>query len=135
MKKLSPSYRITHEDIARGSTLFAKEFAEGIALTEQERYFSDVLLDAADIHRQTGVLPTVSEVYDHWQQENHESERGRIGSWQDGYTFTQRDFDTLAEEESGPMFDFVSTAKNLKSSTGAFPTIGDVRAEMKKRQR
>jgi hypothetical protein len=134
MKKLSPNYRITQEDIARGWKLFAKEFGDGIALTEQERYFSDVLLDAHDIYRQTGVLPTVSEVYDRWEQENHAAERSRIASWQDGYTFTQRDFDTLAEEESGPMFDFLSTAKNLKSKTGAFPTIGDVRAEMKKRQ-
>jgi hypothetical protein len=134
MKKLSPNYRITQEDIARGSRLFAKEFAEGIALTEQERYFSDVLLDAADIHRQTGALPTVSEVYDHWEQKNHEAERRRIASWQDGYTFIQRDFDTLAEEASGPMFDFVSTAKNLKSRTGAFPTIGAVRAEMKRQR-
>ncbi len=78
MKKLSPNYRITQEDIARGSKLFAKEFAEGIALTEQERYFSDVLLDAADIHRQTGTWPTVSEVYDYWEKKNHAAEHRRI---------------------------------------------------------
>src|SRR5258708_4094747 len=60
--------------------LFAKEFGDGIALTEQERYFSDVLLDAADIHRQTGAWPTVSEVYDRWEQENHAAQRTRSAS-------------------------------------------------------
>jgi hypothetical protein len=130
-KTLSPKYRITQEDFERGHKLFAKEFADGQTLTEQERYLQDLLLDAEQMHRKTGLLPTVSEVYDRWQQENHESERRRITSWQDGYMFTQGDFDTLAEEESGPMFDFVSTAKNLKSRTGAFPTIGDVRRSLK----
>jgi hypothetical protein len=135
MKTLSPKYRITQEDFERGHKLFRKEFADGQTLTEQERYLQGLLLDAEQMHGKTGVYPTVQDVHDQWQQENHERERRRIASWQDGYTFTQHDFDTLAEEESGPMFDFVSTAKNLKNSTGAFPTIGDVRTEMKKRQR
>jgi hypothetical protein len=130
-KTLSPKYRITQEDFERGHKLFAKEFADGQTLTEQERYLQDLLLDAEQMHGKTGVYPTVEEVHNYWQQEAHDRERKRIASWQDGYTFTQRDFDTLAEDDSGPMLDFVQTAKALKSKTGKFPTVANVRTELK----
>src|SRR5882724_1442029 len=101
-KTLSPKYRITQEDFERGHNLFAKEFADGLTLTEQERYLQGLLLDAEEMHGKTGGHPTVQEVHDRWQQQHHEGERRRIASLQVGYTFTQHDFDTLAEENSGP---------------------------------
>jgi hypothetical protein len=76
-KALSPNYRITNEDFERGHKLFAREFADGQTLTEQEKYLQDLLLDAEQMHLTAGAYPTVQDVHDQWQRDAEERERKR----------------------------------------------------------
>src|SRR5260370_14213012 len=101
------TYRITAEDEDRGYKIFVRDYGigDGPERTDEEIQLADILIDAGHMQRKTGVWPTVGEVLAHWKLEAEERERKRLGSWQDGYKFTEKDFATLATEDSGPMFD------------------------------
>jgi hypothetical protein len=133
MKKLPLEYRITLKDMDSGWKLMGKYFADE-KVTEDEMYLADLLVDAPYIYQKTGKRPTVAEVHAHWKQEAHEREQKRINSWRDAYQLTAKDFTTLADSDSGPMFIFVEAAESLKTSTGQYPTIAEVRAEVAKRK-
>jgi hypothetical protein len=128
---LQPDYRISEAESTEATKIWLNE-QQYRAMSEEEREMIDVLMDADKLGRWP---VTVSEVHDHWKQENHESERRRIASWRSDYVFTERDFTALAEEDSGPMFEFVNTAKHLKDKSGLYPAVAQVRAEMKRNEK
>ena len=138
---LETDYRVTEGDVDEGWKLFARRFGigDGPEPTDEEIFVADILIDAGDIHRKTGEFPTVGEVLAAWKQEEQERERKRVASWQDEGRITDYDFscyeEQLAAGEGGPFVDFIRVAADLKKSTSKQLTVGDVRKEMKKRQR
>jgi ABC-type glycerol-3-phosphate transport system substrate-binding protein len=130
MKKLPPDYRPTLKEMDAGFKLMAKYFAD-VELTEDQQYLADLLTDAHYIYTRTGKRPTVGQVHAHWVKEAKESHLRRIFSWRDNLEFTEKYFAEFATEEPGPLTDFLNAAKTLKSKTGKYPTVGDVRKALK----
>jgi hypothetical protein len=126
MKKLPAEYRPTLKEMDAGFKLMAKYFNDE-ELTEDQQYLADLLTDAHYIYTQTGKRPTVADVHAHWVKEAQESHLRRIYSWRDNLEFTEEYFTEFATDEPGPLFDFLNAAKTLKSETGKYPTIGEVR--------
>ena len=135
---MKDNYQITKQDFERGWKLFAKEFADGQTLTQQEVYSQQLLLDAEQMQQKTGVYPAVREVHDHWKQQAHETERKRIASWQPEGRISDFDFSQYAEQlasgdTDGPFVTFMRVADELRKSGKTNLTVGDVRAEIRKR--
>ena len=130
---LSPEYRISEAESHEALKIWL-DAAGYRLLSPEEQQQIDVLMDAEKLGRWP---VTVQEVYDHWEQERQECERKDIASWEDNGKITPYDFsryeEQLAAGETGPLVDFMRAAIRLKQSTGKQLTVGDVRAEMKKR--
>lgn len=125
--KLPPKHRITEEDLTLAYEIMQRDDAG-----EDELAIMELVHMADDMHRQTGVWPRVSEVIEHAQCERYEQQQQRLDSWHAAYAMTEKDFTTLATDDSGPMFDFVQVAKKLKASTGQYPSVKEVRDAQKK---
>jgi hypothetical protein len=135
MRSIPTNYRITAADVEQGWNFFVKQFES--EATHEEIRLADLLIDAGDIHSKTGVWPTVGEVLSAWKQETEERERKQIASWQDTGITTVHDFKRYEErlatgDSEGPFMNFMGVAVDLKTS-GKFPTVGQVRAEIKQR--
>ena len=132
---MNNNYRITKEDIERGWKLFAKEFADGQTLTQQEVYSQQLLLDAVQMQRETGVYPTVQEVHDRWDSDRQDAERKRIASWRSEGRITDFDFSEYAQQVAdgldGPFVTFMRVADELRQAGNKQLTVGDVRTAMK----
>jgi hypothetical protein len=129
------NHRITKEDVQQGWKLFAKQFES--EATDEEIYLADLLTDAGEIHRSTGAWPTVGEVLAVWKHEAQERERKRIASWQDAgritaYGFSCYEQQLAAGDTNGPFVTLMRVAQSLKQSSKQL-TVGDVRAEIKRR--
>ena len=136
---LLPEYRISEAEFHEARKIWLDEAKYG-ALSEDERHSVDVLMNAEDARERLHRWPvTVQEVYDHWKQEAEERERKRIASWQDEGRITEYDFSCYEEQladgdTDGPFVSFMRVAADLKKSGRKNLTVGDVRAEMKKRR-
>jgi hypothetical protein len=78
-KTLSPKYRITQEDEARGYKIFSRYYGvgDGPVPTLDKVDLAEILMDAGEMHRKTGQWPTVGEVLANRQREEQEHERKR----------------------------------------------------------
>lgn len=138
MKTLDANYRITAQDVERAYKLLEKEFVECRTLTQQQLHLQDLGLDSEQMQRESGEYPTVKEVHDQWRQEAHEAERKRITSWVNEGRITAYDFGCYEKqvadgEADGPFATFMRVAAELQESGKHNLTVGDVRAEIRKR--
>jgi hypothetical protein len=129
MKKLPLDYRPTMKDMDKGFELMAKYFNDQ-ELTEDQEYLAELLTDAHYIYQQTGKRPTVAQVHEYWRQQRHDREQKRINSWSESYTLRENNF-TEDAEPGGPLAQFISVAKELRSKSGKYPTIAEVRKALK----
>jgi hypothetical protein len=132
---VNPEYKISEEESREALQLWLDGAKYG-ALSEDKRHTIDVLMEASKLGRWP---VTVQEVYEHWNQERQERERKRIASWEDQGRLSAYDFncyqEQIADGEDGPFVSFMQVAADLQKSGKKNLTVGDVRAEMKKRQK
>lgn len=130
---MNPDYKISEQESREAFQLWLEE-GKYASLTEEKQHTIAVLMDAEKLGRWP---VTVQDVYDFWQQENHEYERKRIASWQDegrisAYDFSCYEEQLAAGDTDGPFVSFMRVAADLNKS-GKQLTVGDVRAEMRRR--
>jgi len=127
--QMPDSYQFSEADVDAHWELFKKEFVNNETLTEEEQEFYYFVNQAARLQCHINKLPTMGELRKYLHDEAKREEQKHINRMSATYTLRDKDF-TQTVEEGGPMAQFISVAQELRSKSGKYPTVADVRKVM-----
>jgi hypothetical protein len=127
--QMPDSYQFSEADVDAKWALFKREFMDNETLTKEEQEFYYFVNQATRLQCHIRKLPTMGELRKYLHDEAKREEQKHINRMSATYALREQDF-TQPVEEGGPMAQFISVAEELRSKSGKYPTVADVRKVM-----